>query len=411
MSPFARILRLPAALALLATLIVPAFSQDFTADTKKEVLDSMTSVVTKSAFVPGVDFQKWPEFLEKHRADIDKTTDSASFIREVNKTLREFGVSHIRLQSPRAAVTRTQVSTIGLGLSTRADEDGLTVTGVAPESPAAEAGLEVGDMILAVNSSPAKDPSALEGEEGKSITLKVKKKKGGDAQELTLQFRKYARIRPATLAWVGSDAAVLRIPTFSTGYSRENVESLLTEAAKAKTLVLDLRSNGGGAVNNLQHLLNLLIPAGTDYGTYVRRRTLDDYLKENADKPSDLLTIAKWSPTHARTRQLKMAPFTGKIAVLINRGSASASEITAAALRDVRGAKLVGTKSRGAVLASVFGKLADGYELQYPVSDYVTIKGVRLEGTPLVPDVEGPKMEPGSDTDAWVEAAIKACGN
>jgi carboxyl-terminal processing protease len=73
--------------------------------------------------------------------------------------------------------------------------------------------------------------------------------------------------------------------------------------------------------------------------------------------------------------------------VLINRGSASASEICAAALREVAGAKLIGSRTAGAVLASTYARIGD-WELQYPVTDYVTIKGLRLEGNPLQPDEE-----------------------
>ncbi|HTQ11379.1 MAG TPA: S41 family peptidase, partial [Fimbriimonadaceae bacterium] len=91
-------------------------------------------------------------------------------------------------------------------------------------------------------------------------------------------------------------------------------------------------------------------------------------------------------------------PFTGQIAVLMNRGSASASEIACAALKDWRDAVLVGQKSMGAVLASVYGPLPDGFELQYPVQDYITIKGERLEGHPRVPDLDV-ASDPGAPDD------------
>ena len=78
--------------------------------------------------------------------------------------------------------------------------------------------------------------------------------------------------------------------------------------------------------------------------------------------------------------------WTGKMAVLINRGSASASEIAAAALNECVGAPLIGQKSAGAVLASVYGSLPSGFSVQYPIDDYVTIKGVRLEKSPREPD-------------------------
>ena len=178
---------------------------------------------------------------------------------------------------------------------------------------------------------------------------------------------------------------MLKVHSFSRGYNTEKVEKLCEGAAKAKYLVLDLRSNGGGATTNLIHLLSLLLPVETKVGVFVSRRTMQEYEKENPEAPKDVLSIANWAPRKYTTSKRKIEPFKGKIAVLINRGSASASEICAAALRECAGSPLIGGKSAGAVLASTYARLALDWEIQYPVNDYVTIKGMRLEGNPLQP--------------------------
>jgi carboxyl-terminal processing protease len=100
-------------------------------------------------------------------------------------------------------------------------------------------------------------------------------------------------------------------------------------------------------------------------------------------------------------------PFTGKIAVLTNRGSASASEITTAALKEQVGAIQVGQRTAGAVLASTYGRLPEGWSLQYPVSDFVTGKGLRLESNPLAPDVEEAGRTGEDGVDPVVQAAVK----
>ena len=92
--------------------------------------------------------------------------------------------------------------------------------------------------------------------------------------------------------------------------------------------------------------------------------------------------------------------------MLINRGSASASEICAAALRECSAAPIIGSKSAGAVLASTYARLALGWELQYPVTDYVTIKGMRLEGNPLQPDHET-TSNPDSKEDVVLAKALE----
>ena len=122
----------------------------------------------------------------------------------------------------------------------------------------------------------------MEGEKGAKFKLEIEKA-DGSTKAVEVELSEYSTVRKETLTWEGDDTAVLRIYTFSAGYSRENLETLVTEASKkAKYLILDLRSNGGGAVNNLNHLLSLLLPEGTTYGTFVSKRVAEDYAKKVA---------------------------------------------------------------------------------------------------------------------------------
>lgn len=303
-------------------------SPPINAEEKAEVLESIKGVVEKRAFVPNVDFSKWSGFVEKRKDTIEKAETISTFTTEVNRALREFGFSHIRLQAPsRAPSTPTP----------------------APAKP---------------EETPAPQFA-----------------------ELFLQQQPTRPSIPAKLTWPEEDVALFKLPTFSTGYSRQDVEKIMADAAKSKFLILDLRFNGGGAISNLRHLLTLMLPKATAYGSFVSRRMFDKYKEANPEGPFDVISIAKWSPDTLKTGEAKQPVYAGKIAVLINRGSGSASEIVANALREILNAPLVGSDSAGAVLASVFAPLKMGFRLQYPVSDYVSIKGIRLEGNPLKPDV------------------------
>ncbi len=365
---------------------------------KDSVLKGMSDVLMTRAFVPGVDFKKWDEFLEKRKDEIEKADNVAAFGGVINRALRDFGFSHIRLSTPRAAAQRGQTSMVGSGLGVTVGDDGMKVTRVADESPAKTAGLAVGDLIVKIDGKKADKREDLDGDEGRKIALEVKKE-DGTTKELTLELKKFSTVRKETLTWMGDDTAVLRVYTFAAGYGRDNIETLMKDAAKAKYLVLDLRSNGGGAVNNLNHLLSLLMPNGTSYGTFISRKMADDFKKEKPDAEVTAEAIYSWTKTRTRTRARSVKPFEGKIAVLVNRGSASASEICAASLREGVGAQIVGQPSMGAVLASVYARLPEGFSLQHPVSDYITDKGVLLEKHPPTPDVAvtGTKGEDGKD--------------
>jgi carboxyl-terminal processing protease len=375
-----------AAAALAAAQQPPA--EPLTQEQKTEVLKGINQVIAERAFVPGVDFGAWEGFVAKRAEAIAAAQDANAFTAEINRALREFGFSHIRLLSPRAAAQRGQTSRVGSGgqFSPR-QGGGLLVGPVREGTPAHDAGLKMGDVILKVNGSDAANPTQMNGEDGQEMKLVVKTGEGPE-REATLKIRTYSTVRPETLSWVDDKTAHLRIFTFSNGYDRANIEKLLREAAPADRLILDLRSNGGGAVSNLNHLLSLLLPHDTAYGSFVSRRLFQDFVKANPDTEPTLNAIAEWNPSPARTRRRSQPPFQGQIAVLINRGSASASEITAAALMELAGAKLVGSRTAGAVLASTFARLPEGFSMQHPVSDYLTVKLRRLEGQPLMPDLE-----------------------
>ncbi|HZH97413.1 MAG TPA: S41 family peptidase, partial [Fimbriimonadaceae bacterium] len=250
------------------------------------------------------------------------------------------------------------------------------------------------------------NPAELAGEEGTVLELKVKKGKDGKVQDYKITRAKYSNVRPETLTWVNSTTAMLKVPTFDVGYNRKRVEDLMTEAGKAKNLILDLRSNPGGAVINLTHLMGLLLPEGTPIGTFISRSTVSRFVKERGGSPTDLVAIAHWSPMKLKAQKNEVPVFKGNVAVLINGGSGSASEIAAAALKESLNAPLIGTKSAGAVLVSVMAPMPHGYMLQYPITDYITMQGLRLEGNGVQPVVEAPAAVRFGEPDVAVEKAV-----
>jgi carboxyl-terminal processing protease len=408
------------AATLLLGLVSSGFAQDtsatatekkppeLTAEQKASVIKGVEDTLFNKAFVPGVDFKKWPEFVEKRKESIEKAESIDEFNRVINQALRDFGISHCRLMTPRTASRRNRTTDIGAGLMGTASEEGLVVRRVADSGPGKAAGVEEKDVITKLNGEKPKSFDQLSGEKGTKLSLEVKKPDGKVVNiEITLDT--FSTVRKETLTWHGEDTAVLRVFTFSAGYDRENIESLVKQAnAKAKNLILDLRSNGGGAINNLSHLLSLLLPTNTEFGTYVSKRFVDDFVKAKPEATVTPEAVAEWAPRKAKTRSQKTPAFTGKIAVLINRGSGSASEICAAALNEIANAPLVGTKSAGAVLTSTYEKLPEGFQMQYPVSDYITIKGRRLEANPLVPTHEITAVRGENGVDPVVEKAIEA---
>ncbi len=384
-----------------------------TAELKAEIIAGITEIVDKRAFVPGLDFKKWNELIIKHQSNFDNAKDENQFVGAVNRALREFGISHVGLRTPRSAAARqgSGVTVTGHGLTAEKTPKGLKVTSIIAQSPAENAGLKAGDLIVSINGQPAEDANSIPVSDGAPVTLTIINTEG---KELTIPLvaKQFVTATTDELTWIDSDTALIRIRSFSKGYERSNIEKMVTEASKGKRIIVDLRNNGGGAVSNLGHLLGLFIDSEKPVGTFVNRQNEQKYLVETKDKEPSVIKIADWLTQKFRpykNRNVKDV-YSGKVAVLVNRGSASASEIFAAAMQDVVSAKVIGSATRGAVLASTYGKLPGGYELQFPVSDYVTIKGIRLEGNPVKPDIEASGKDV-TGQDAAIAAAIKATSN
>lgn len=400
-----------AAAIISAAAIAPAQTIDNSPEKKKEVLDRISLILTKAAFVPGIDFNKWPSFLAEkaNKEAIDKANDDTELQRAINTAFSEFGASHIVLMTPQNSEQRDTNSAVGIGISSQVTPDGLYIARTIKGGAAEAAGLVAGDTILEVDGKPVEGIRGIPGEEGTQVKLRVKHA-DGKIEDYTLTRKKFSTIRPEELIWDTKDTARLVVYTFDRSYSRVNVEALLKEAKDAKTLILDLRDNGGGAVVNLQHLLGLLMNPEQSIGTFIDRKMIDDYAAKTKGSTKDLASIARWSTDKVRPdRNRRMEPYMGNLIVFVNGFSGSASEIAAAALQENRNATVIGTKSAGAVLVSVIVDATNKFMLQYPLSDYVTTRGKRLEGNGVTPDIvaEDPVLRGPGAKDACVEAALK----
>lgn len=412
--------------AALTTAIVPAFGQQpaapqpatppaapqtdpnptLTEERRTEIINGMRRVMTTNAFVPGKDFSNFDEFLEKYKDEIAAAKTDSELAEAINSRLMRFyGVSHVVLITPQAMRARTERRAVGVGIQVAPEEGGIRILGVFPGSPAAEAGLLPGDLILEADGKKVDNPTQISGAEGTQVVLTIKRE-DGTVKNFTLTRRAFSNVRPDTLTWVNDNTAVLKVHTFDLSYDRRRIDELMAEASKAENLILDLRSNGGGVVANMLHLLGHLLSPDMRFGTFISRGMVDEFVKETKGDPTDLRAIVQWSGNRGLAAFRRNGqPFAGRIAVLVNGGTGSAAEITAAALKEFRDASVVGTRSAGGVLVSTMAPLTNGWFLQFPFMDYVTARGVRLEGNGVTPDVEAPTPR-FNEPDVAVERAL-----
>ncbi len=375
---------------------------------KKEVLEQVTSILSKNAFVPGVDFGKWPEFIKAEQAQIDAANTDDDFQKAVNAALKKFGASHTVLNAPKVADLRLTGSMVGVGVSTRPDPAGLLVTRTIFDAPAERGGIVAGDIIVKIDGKPAVSTAGMEGSEGTDVTLTIQHV-DKSTEDYILTRRKFSALRQEELTWIDKDTAVVTINTFGFAYDRKRVLDIMSEAKESKKIILDLRDNGGGEIGNLRHLLGFFTTSDQPVGTFIDRTIVNEYSAATHGNPTDLAAIAKWTKKKVRPiPEPDTLRYSGKVVVLINGLSGSASEILAQGFRDVLGSKIVGTKSAGAVLVSLYVDASNGFMLQFPLSDYVTINGTRLEGKGVTPDfvVSDPTIHTAKGPDPARDKAI-----
>lgn len=259
-------------------------------------------------------------------------------------------------------------SYVGIGVTVRqlADGTGLEVLEAAEGSPAQEAGIQPGDMIVAVEGEPiTKDnisdvSNRIRGEEGTSVTLTLRRE--GAERELSV-IRKTFQTPVATAALLGDGTGLITIENFNERCAEETIaaiEGLMSQGATK--LIFDVRNNPGGYKTELVKVLDYLLPEGVLF-----RSEYSDGTKEEDRSDEKHLDIP--------------------MAVLVNGNSYSAAEFFAAALQEYGAATVVGTKTTGKGYFQLVYKLSDGSAVGLSVGKYFTPKGVALEGVGITPDV------------------------
>ncbi len=256
----------------------------------------------------------------------------------------------------------------GIGVSVGPDPRGLRVGRVFDASPAARAGMQEGDLIVSANGRklagvPAEKAIALiKGPPGTDVKLGVQQRRSGHAVLNTLTLTRATISEPvvaSTTKTVGAKKlGVVELATFSPGAHgevREGVERELR--AHARGIVLDLRSNGGGLVEEARLIASIFIEKGTIVST--RGRT----------QPSETLTATGGAISPSIP-----------VVVLVDSNTASAAEIVTAALQDHHRATVVGTHTFGKGVFQEEEPLSNGGALDITVGEYFTPNGRNLGG-------------------------------
>lgn len=283
----------------------------------------------------------------------------------------------------------------GLGIHITSRDGYIYVVSPIEDTPAFREGIKPGDYIIAINGESTKGMSVekavkiLRGTPGTKVTITIKR--GDEIFDKTL-VREIINIPTIKWGWLSREdgIAFIRILQFS-GTTLDSfvnaIEKIKSDKIKLRGVVIDLRYNPGGLLDEVLRMLDLLIPKGLLLET---RGRLDE----------------SNSKSYSSGRN-PIIPIDIPMVVIINEGSASASEIFAGVLQDTHRAVIIGTKSFGKGSVQTVRQLPDGTGFRLTIARYYLPSGRTPDKVGIEPDVKVEPLKFDKETEDLITRVVK----
>ncbi|SDL28682.1 S41 family peptidase [Natronincola ferrireducens] len=267
-------------------------------------------------------------------------------------------------------MTRNQGSYGGIGVIITSGDDGLVMV-VSPieDTPGEKAGIATGDKIISVDgksvSGERLDYAAelMKGEPGTEVTLTIWREGRAQPFDVTIR-REEIRLHTVRSEMLENNIGYVRISMFDEQTAKD-FKTHINELQKqnAAALIIDLRNNPGGLLSQCLEIADMIL--GEQVIVYTEDRHGTREVEKSDKKQIDLPLV-----------------------VLVNKGSASASEILAGAVKDGNRGSIVGTTTFGKGLVQQVKPLKDGTGFKYTISQYFTPNGINIHGKGVEPHIE-----------------------
>ena len=308
-------------------------------------------------------------FLWQDKIDEEKLKDGA--IKGYVEGLGDKYTEYISKDEMKKFTENINGSFMGIGIYMIADESSgkIIVHHPISDSPAYKAGIKAGDVIVSVDGVEYGYDELntiadhIKGEAGTKVKLVIER----DGKNIDFEIeRAKIETNPITSKMLEKNIGYLNLPSFDKDVSKKLKEKIDDLTAKgAKSLILDLRNNGGGMVDECEEITDLFLDK-------------DKTIMTTKDKKGN---VEKSVTKNKKTYDLPLV-------ILVNENTASASEILTGALKDNNRTKVIGTKTYGkGVIQSVFN-LSDGSGLKITTAEYFTPNGIEINKKGITPDIE-----------------------
>lgn len=282
---------------------------------------------------------------------------------------------------------QTSGSYAGIGVYIGSSEEGTIVAGVMDDSPAAEAGVQRGDLIQAINGTSTKGMSlediskTIRGPVDTTVTLTLGR--NGESQEMAITRRQIHMKTVGGQMIEGTDVGYIRVAIFSENTGEEFTRQYQELRKQGmKRMILDLRNNPGGIVDQAVAVASNFVPKDSVIVSFTSRSGDESEYKANGS--GDTIPLV----------------------VLINENSASASEIVSGAIQDLKLGPVIGTKSYGKGTVQGVYPIDSDDAIKLTVAKYRTASGREIDGVGIQPDIEV-SLQPNDPEDYQYEKALE----
>lgn len=317
--------------------------------------------------------QNWAKW--RHKYDNKIVTNEDAYV-AINTMVASLNDPYTKFLDPKEFADETNSikgSLKGIGIQIGVKDGKLMVIAPIEDTPAEKAGLLADDEILEIDGVSTKgitvDKAAdkIRGKEGTQVTLLVKRKdtppKTYTITRAEIEIKSISQKIPEKIK-MPDDFCYIRLSSFISRNAASEFGSILNNSKNKKGFIIDLRSNPGGLLTNAIYISDMFLDGGTIVSTVDR-----DGYKE--------------------TQRASSGVYTKKpVVVLINKGSASASEIFSGAMKDNHRAVIIGEQSFGKGLVQEINKLPYEAGINITIQKYLTPNGTDINKKGITPDIE-----------------------
>jgi carboxyl-terminal processing protease len=316
----------------------------------------------------------WDRVSKKHinNGDLDSEAMVYGAIRGMVKAIGDPYTNYMDPEESNIFSMGIEGSFEGIGAELGIRDNVLTVIAPINGMPAEKAGLRSGDRIIKINDEMTSDITIdeavrkIRGPKGTEVVLTIISQEATSTKEIKIT-RDTIELKSVNYEQKWGNIAYIQIASFTEDTAEEfNREITKVIADNNKGIVLDLRNNPGGFLNVAIEVASKFVPRGSIVVQEKHRDgTVENFKSIGGDVFSETPTV-----------------------ILINEGSASASEILAGALRDVNGSKLIGEKSFGKGSVQQLENFSDGSSLKVTIAKWLTPSGLSIDEEGLEVDVK-----------------------